>query len=141
MFSLDLVMGAEQKPFQVRERDVNPREKTVRRFLLLGDSRCRVFKALLLEAAITVPAIGKNMAAGVDPVREELLQRFGGSIGNHLHSSKSWNRLLARFATSAPLHRNGHHGFGPNIALAPPPPSLAVLFAAYIALIDLHQTA
>jgi hypothetical protein len=81
MLSLHLVMGARQKPLQVRECDVNPREKTVRRLILLGQGGCSVLEALLLQAAITVPAIGKNMAAGLDLIGEELLQRFRGASG------------------------------------------------------------
>jgi len=48
----------------------------MRWLILLGDSRCRVLKALLLQATIAVPAIGKNVAAGFDLVGEELLQRL-----------------------------------------------------------------
>ncbi len=99
----------------------------MRRLILLGDSRCRVLKALLLQATIAVPAIGKNVAAGFDLVGEELLQRLCGGIGNHFQSRKSWHRLLARLARAAMLHRNGHHGFGPHAACATPAPPLAML--------------
>src|ERR1019366_5338766 len=109
--------------------------------LLLGDSGCRVLKALLLKAPIAVPAIGKNVAAGFDLVGEELLQRLCGGIGNHLQSGKSRHRFLARLARAAMLHRNGHHGFRSHAACAPPSPPLAMLLAAHLPLIDLHQPA
>src|ERR1035441_10287704 len=108
---------------------------------LLGDSRCRVFKALLLQAPIAVPAIGKDVAAGLDLVGEEFLQRLSGGIGNHLQSAKSRHRFFARFASTAMLHRNGHHGFGPHAACAAPTPPLAMLLTPHIALIYLHQPA
>src|SRR5664280_1977297 len=109
----------------------------MRWLILLGDSRCRVLKALLLEATIAVPAIGKNVAAGFDLVGEELLQRLCGGIENHFQSGKSWHRL----ARAAMLHRNGHHGFGPHAACATPAPPLAMLLTTHIALINLHQAA
>jgi hypothetical protein len=59
-------MGAEQKPLQVRQRDVDPGKETVRRVILLGDGRRRVLKAVLFQAPITVPAVGENVAAGPD---------------------------------------------------------------------------
>src|ERR1017187_9172967 len=107
--------------------------------LLLGDSGCRVLKALLLKAPIAVPAIGKNVAAGFDLVGEELLPRLCGGIGDHFQSGKSSHRLLSRLSTDAMLPRNGHHGFGPHAACATPAPPLAMLLTTHIALIDLHQ--
>src|SRR5664279_1556843 len=126
-------MGAEQKPLQVRQGDVNPREKTVRRLVLGGDRRCGVFKAFLLQAAITTPAIAENMAPCSDLIGVEFLHGCGGCIGNHFQSGKSRNRLLARLTRSAPLHRNSHHGFAPYTGLAAPAPPWAMFLTAHIA--------
>jgi hypothetical protein len=40
-----------------------------------------------------VPAVGKNMAAGLDFAGEKLFQRLCGGIGNHLQSqgNRIWN--------------------------------------------------
>src|SRR5258708_1724145 len=86
-------MGAEQKALQVRQSDVNPGEETVRRLVLGGDSRGGVFKAFLLQAAITAPAVGENMAPCCDFGGEEFLHRCGGGIRNHFQSGKSRNGL------------------------------------------------
>src|ERR1700719_2846525 len=134
-------MGTEQKPLQVRQGDVNPREETVRGLVLGGDSRGGVSKAFLLQAAITTPAVGENMAPCSDFTGEELLHGCSGSIENHFQSGKSRNRLLARPARPAPLHRNGHHGFAPRTGFATPAPPRAMLLTAHVALVDLHQTA
>src|SRR5882724_839135 len=134
-------MGTEQKPLQVGQGDVNPREKTVRRLVLSGDRRGGVFKAFLLQAAITPPAIGENMAPCSDLLGEELLHRGGGGIRNHFQSGKSRNGLLPRLARPTTLHRHGHHGFAPRPRLAAPAPPGAMLLTAHIALVDLHQAA
>ena len=141
VFLLHLVVGAKQKSLQVRQRDVNPGKQHMRWLILLGDSRCRVLKALLLQATIAVPAIGKNVAAGLDLAGEEPLQRLCGCVGNHFQGRETRHRLLARLASAAMLHRNGHHGFGPHATCAASAPPLAMLLATYIALVDLDQSA
>ncbi len=134
-------MGAEQKALQVRQSDVNPGEETVRRLVLGGDSRGGVFKAFLLQAAITAPAVGENMAPCCDFGGEEFLHRCGGGIRNHFQSGKSRNGLLSRLAGPTTLHRHGHHGFAPHAGLAAPAPPFPMLLTAHIALVDLHQAA
>src|SRR5258708_39359693 len=120
-------MGAEQKALQVRQSDVNPGEETVRRLVLGGDSRGGVFKAFLLQAAITAPAVGENMAPCCDFGGEEFLHRCGGGIRNPFQSGKSRNGLLSRLARPTTLHPPGHPGFAPHAGPAPPPPPLPLL--------------
>ncbi len=85
--------------------------------------------------------MGTPVAAGVDLIREQVLQCFPGCVGNYFQSGKSRNRFLARPARAAPLHRNAHYGFAPHPAPAAPAQAFAMFLAANIPLIDLHQAA
>src|SRR5258708_38083889 len=113
-------MGAEQKALQVRQSDVNPGEETVRRLVLGGDSRGGVFKAFLLQAAITAPAVGENMAPCCDFGGEEFLHRCGGGLRDHFQSGQSRNGLLSPLSGPPTPPPPGPPRLAPPPAPAPP---------------------
>jgi len=56
MLALHLVVGAEQEPFEIRQRDVDRGEQDMGRLVLLATRGRGVVEALLVEIPIPLPA-------------------------------------------------------------------------------------
>src|ERR1035441_4797815 len=77
VFAFDPMVGSEQEPLQVGQRDMDPGEELVGGLVLLGQLDGGVGEAVLLDMPVSVPAIGQHMAAGFNLGLEEAIQTAG----------------------------------------------------------------
>src|ERR1035437_7336939 len=117
---------------------MDPGEELVSWLVLFGQLDGGVGEAVLLHMPVSVPAVGEDMAAGLDLVLEEAVQTFGTGVREYRQRCETGDRGPARLASGAVFDGHGHHRLvASTAALA----RFAVFFASDIALIDLDQAA
>src|SRR5664279_6592314 len=113
---------------------MDPGEELVSWLVLFGQLDGGVGEAVLLHMPVSVPAVGEDMAAGLDLVLEEAVQTFGTGVWEYRQRCEAGDRGPARLACGAMFDRHGYDGLALGAA---PLAGFAMLLATHVALVDL----
>jgi len=110
VFVLDGMVSSQQEALQVGQRDMDPGKELVSWLVLFGQLDGGMGEAVLLHMPVSVPAVGEDMAAGLDLVLEEAVQTFGTGVREYRQRCEAGDQGPARLATGAMFDRRSHDG-------------------------------
>src|SRR4051794_18319689 len=96
------MMGAEQPAFEQRHDAVHARQQLGGELVMAAQVR-NAMVISTFDLLVPVPAIGVDLAAGLDGIVDEGLQGLRGAVGDSAHPDSS---------DAVPHHFGGHHNQG-----------------------------